>query len=116
MSSTSLRTLYRRTLRAALSFPSYNFRTYFFQHTRLLFRSLPAQPTSSEITALEDELASIRRQALLQRSFDSPLLVVEAETPQGRSLFRRQVQKSEQEGNREWPQGSKGEPTERSDS
>lgn len=77
----AIRQLYHQSLRAASSFASYNYRQYFIQRTRDSFRQHANEKDPDKIAALYEkargELNVLRRQALINRLYEGPRLVVE---------------------------------------
>jgi hypothetical protein len=77
--------LYSSLLRTSRSFASYNFRTYFERSTRRKFREHAKESDPATIAVLYkdglEELAVLRRAALVNRLYEAPKLVVERDPP-----------------------------------
>ncbi|KAF8324010.1 hypothetical protein DL93DRAFT_2070200 [Clavulina sp. PMI_390] len=73
--------LYANMLRTSRSFASYNFRTYFVRNTRVKFRAAATETDPQRIQSFYDqmtnELAVLKRSAVVNRLFEGPKLVVE---------------------------------------
>lgn len=83
-SRTAVLALYASTLRAARAFGSYNFRYYFVRRTRDNFRSMQGVSDPLEITRAYneavDQLAMLRRSAVVNQLYGRSRLPVERET------------------------------------
>ncbi|KAJ2816440.1 hypothetical protein FBU31_006575 [Coemansia sp. 'formosensis'] len=78
-------TLYRKSLRAAQTFATYNFRAYFYRRTRDRFRTIANKASAGDSQALElgvqearSELSVMQRQGALNSMFAHTRTVLEA--------------------------------------
>ncbi|KAG9047925.1 hypothetical protein FS837_001181 [Tulasnella sp. UAMH 9824] len=90
-----IRALYQSFIRTSRSFASYNFRTYFIRNSQEKFRAHlvtkhPLGPNAEEkdpqrITELynkaQEDLAALKRAAVVNRLYEGPKLVVEKARP-----------------------------------
>ncbi|KAI6041494.1 hypothetical protein EDC04DRAFT_2565603 [Pisolithus marmoratus] len=76
--------LYGSTLRAARSFSSYNFRSYFVRRTRENFRNIQTEQDSGKLSQAYNEavkeLAVLRRSAMVNQLYGGWRLVVEEQS------------------------------------
>ncbi|KAJ1732204.1 hypothetical protein LPJ61_002157 [Coemansia biformis] len=75
--------LYRRSLRAAQQFETYNFRKYFYRRTRDRFRALAAltdaAAAAEAMAAARAELEVVQRQGAVNRMFAQRHTVIETD-------------------------------------
>ncbi|KAJ2889539.1 hypothetical protein GGI21_003617 [Coemansia aciculifera] len=77
-------TLYRKSLRAAQAFETYNFRAYFYRRTRDRFRTVASKAGGGDVQGFEQgmqearsELAVMQRQGTLNSMFAHKRTVLE---------------------------------------
>ncbi|KAK7678066.1 hypothetical protein QCA50_019007 [Cerrena zonata] len=77
--------LYSSTLRASRAFSSYNFRHYFVQRTKSVFREIKDEQDPAKLSAFYSEkakeLATLKRSAIVNQLYGGWKLVVENEKP-----------------------------------
>ncbi|KAG8950111.1 hypothetical protein FRC04_007965 [Tulasnella sp. 424] len=78
---TQIRALYSSFIRTSRSFASYNFRTYFIRNSQEKFRAHLQEKDPQRVTELYNQalqdLALLKRAAVVNRLYEGPKLVVE---------------------------------------
>ncbi|KAJ2848481.1 hypothetical protein IWW36_003275 [Coemansia brasiliensis] len=80
--------LYRKSLRAAQQFETYNFRKYFYRRTRDRFRALKEEASEQQLAEAQTELQVMLRQGALNRMFAHNRTVIEADGRYARGARR----------------------------
>ncbi|KAJ3559540.1 hypothetical protein NM688_g283 [Phlebia brevispora] len=84
--------LYSSTLRASRAFSSYNFRNYFLRRTRNVFREVQGETNPAKLSAFYnkqvEELAVLKRSAIVNQLYGGWRLVVEKDPPPTKLLER----------------------------
>ncbi|CAJ0752478.1 8240_t:CDS:2 [Entrophospora sp. SA101] len=83
ISKTQILHLYRSLLKASKNFSSYNFRDYFYRHTRDSFHKNKFETSPHKILEFikksENELATLKRQSYLSSLYSGEKLVIEGD-------------------------------------
>ncbi|KAG8893446.1 hypothetical protein FRC00_010512 [Tulasnella sp. 408] len=80
-----IKALYQSFIRTSRSFASYNFRSYFIRNSQEKFRAHLEEKDPQRITELynkaQEDLAALKRAAVVNRLYEGPKLVVEKPRP-----------------------------------